>query len=156
MRNPFAQAQEAGALDEACGSLKLTRTQRLYGFGICFVVGFLISALSTLSLVTGNFTGFAILYTFGNIVSLLSTSFLTGFYNQFKKMFDSTRRVAAIVFWVTMILTFVVAFKLDSVGLCILFCIIQAMALFWYSASFIPFGRDMIRNCFRSAVGART
>ncbi|KAF9203373.1 hypothetical protein BGZ59_001676, partial [Podila verticillata] len=56
----------------------LNRTQRLYGFGICFVVGFLISILSTLALISGQLTTFAVFFTLGNIISLFSTSFLIG------------------------------------------------------------------------------
>lgn len=67
-----------------CAGLSLTRTQRIYGFGICFGSGFIISLLSTIFFSFGNITGFAVLYTLGNIVSLMGTGFLIGFLSQFK------------------------------------------------------------------------
>lgn len=42
-------------------------------------------------------TIFAVFYTLGNVVSIASTCFLMGPFNQFKKMFASTRIVATIV-----------------------------------------------------------
>ncbi|KAJ3411809.1 hypothetical protein HDV05_001708 [Chytridiales sp. JEL 0842] len=142
--------------DDMCGGFQLTRTQRFYGFGICFVAGFVTSILkliivyhqSTLLLATGQIAGFAVLYTIGNIISLLSTGFLIGFFKQFKKMFDSTRLAASLIFLVTMVLTLVVALVVKSFILTIICCIVQFLALFWYSASYIPFMRDIIKNCF--------
>ncbi|KAF9585228.1 hypothetical protein BGW38_003319 [Lunasporangiospora selenospora] len=124
----------------------LTRTQRLYGFGICFVVGFLITILSTLSLVTGQVALFAVFFTLGNIVSLLSTTFLIGPGKQLKTMFAPVRMVASIIFITMIVVTFIVAFTLQSSVLCLIFCIIQFLALFWYSASYIPYGRAAIKK----------
>jgi hypothetical protein len=42
-RNPFGADEEQGVMDEACESLSLSRTQRFYGFGICFGIGFILS-----------------------------------------------------------------------------------------------------------------
>ncbi|KAG0246526.1 Got1/Sft2-like family-domain-containing protein [Mortierella sp. GBAus27b] len=126
--------------------LQLDRTQRLYGFGICFVVGFLISILSTLSLGTGQVALFAVFFSLGNIISLLSTSFLIGPGKQIKTMFAPVRMVASIVFLSMIVVTLVVAFTLKSFLLCLILCIIQFLALFWYSASYIPYGRAAIRK----------
>ncbi|ORY46518.1 SFT2-like protein, partial [Rhizoclosmatium globosum] len=93
------------------------------------------------------------LYTFGNIVSLVSTGFLVGFIKQFQKMFDSTRFVAALIFIGSLVATLIVAFTLKSVILTIICCIIQWLALLWYSASYIPFARDMIKSCLGGIMG---
>ncbi|KAI8617885.1 Got1/Sft2-like family-domain-containing protein [Chytriomyces sp. MP71] len=143
---PGANRDPSG-LEEMCGGMKLTATQRFYGFGICFGVGFLLSILSTLLLSTGNIGGFAVMYTFGNVVSVLSTGFLIGFLSQLKKMFDPSRLVAALIFIGSMIATLVVAFTLHSFILTLICCIVQWLALFWYSASYIPFARDLIKKC---------
>ncbi|KAI1304874.1 hypothetical protein EDD11_005047 [Mortierella claussenii] len=124
----------------------LNRTQRLYGFGICFIVGFLISILSTLALGTGQLALFAVFFTFGNIVSLLSTTFLIGPGKQIKTMFAPVRMFASIVFLAMIAVTLLVAFTLESAILCLILCIIQFLALFWYSASYIPYGRAAIRK----------
>jgi len=130
----------------------LSRTERLYGFGICFVTGFVISILSTLCLMSGNIPGFAAMYTIGNIVSLMSTGFLVGFAKQVKTMFAPVRWVASLVFIGTMIGTFLAAFLLGNFLLCLIMCIVQFLALFWYSASYIPYGRTIIKKMFGSCV----
>lgn len=131
---------------------KLSKKQRLYGFGICFVLGFIISILSTLSLLTSNITGFAILYTIGNVISLMSTGFLVGFKKQIKTMFAPVRWFASLIYLGTLVLTLVVAFTLKSGIICIILCFIQWLALFWYCASYIPYGRTIIKKLFGSCV----
>jgi len=61
-------------VDEAC---TLSRTQRMYGFIGCFIVGWVITLLSVLALpqIVSEPARFAILYTVGNIVALCSTFF---------------------------------------------------------------------------------
>ncbi|KAF8926789.1 Got1/Sft2-like family-domain-containing protein [Dissophora ornata] len=125
---------------------QLDRTQRLYGFGICFVAGFLISILSTLALSTGLLALFAVFFTFGNLVSLLSTTFLIGPGKQIKTMFAPVRMVASIVFLSMIVITLIVAFTIQSSILCLILCVIQFLALFWYSASYIPYGRAAIKK----------
>ncbi|CAO3563550.1 unnamed protein product [Mortierella alpina] len=124
----------------------LNRTQRLYGFGICFVLGFVITILSTLALATAQLGLFAVFFTLGNVVSLLSTTFLIGPGRQLKTMFAPVRMVASIVFLAMIILTLIIAFTLKSTILCLILCIIQFLALFWYSASYIPYGRAAIKK----------
>ncbi|KAF9165080.1 hypothetical protein DFQ26_000628 [Actinomortierella ambigua] len=124
----------------------LSRTERLYGFAICFIVGFLMSILSTISLATGMIGIFATFFTLGNVISLLSTAFLIGPMRQVKTMFAPVRMIASIVYIVVMILTLIVAFTLESFILCLILCIVQFLALFWYSASYIPYGRAAIKK----------
>ncbi|KAF9975912.1 hypothetical protein BGZ73_000259 [Actinomortierella ambigua] len=87
----------------------LSRTERLYGFGIC-------------------------------------TAFLIGPMRQLKTMFAPVRMVASIVYIVLLILTLIIAFTLKSLLLCLILCIVQFLALFWYSASYIPYGRAAIKK----------
>ncbi|KND03455.1 uncharacterized protein SPPG_00938 [Spizellomyces punctatus DAOM BR117] len=147
-------AQQGSTMDPMCGGMELTRTQRFYGFGICFTLGFVISLLSSILLTFGAIAGFAVLYTTGNIISLVSTGFLVGFKTQFKKMFDATRLTASIIFLVTMVTTLVVAFTLENVLLTLLCCFIQFLALFWYSLSYIPFARDLAKKMCGGVLGA--
>ncbi len=145
MRNPFAQENE---MDSMCGGFQLTRMQRMYAFGFCFGIGFVFSILGTILLFSGQLGAFGVLYTLGNILSLISTGFLIGFVKQFKKMFDETRRIASGVFFVTIILTLVSAFMLKVGILTLIFCVIQYLALIWYSLSYIPFARDFVKSTF--------
>ncbi|CAG8780560.1 9154_t:CDS:2, partial [Gigaspora rosea] len=139
---------DQGTMDESSpfdDLFKLSRTQRLYGFGICFGLGFIISILSTLMLITGNIPGFAVLYTSKELSKRIqfSTGFLVGFAKQIKTMFAPVRWLASTVFIASMVLTLVVAFLLKDAGfvLCIVMCVVQFLALFWYCASYIPYGR---------------
>ena len=74
----------------------LTFRQRLYGFGICLGIGYLISLGSVVffhKLVAGNPIPFAVNYTLGNLISLGSTAFLIGPRRQLKRSaWDSAAR----------------------------------------------------------------
>ncbi|KAI8909623.1 vesicle transport protein [Gorgonomyces haynaldii] len=125
----------------------------MYGFGICFGVGFLISFLSTFLILSGQLTSFAILYSLGNIISLFATGFLIGFMSQFKKMFDQSRLVATCVFLGILVLTLISAFLIKIIILTLVLCVVQYFALLWYSISYIPFARDMVKSCLGGIVG---
>lgn len=75
-------------------------TQRMYGFGACFAVGWILSLLSLAAIpsIAKKPEVFALMYTFGNLVSLASTMFLWGPWSQIKKMFDPVRVWATIVY----------------------------------------------------------
>ena len=143
--NPFSQENE---MDKMCGNYQLTRVQRLYAFGTLFAIGFVLSFLSTILLFSGALGAFAILYTLGNVISLVATGFLVGFVKQFTKMFDPNRRIASITFLVTMVLTLISAFVLKIGIITLLLCVVQYLALLWYSLSYIPFARDFIKSTF--------
>ncbi|RIA96931.1 Got1/Sft2-like family-domain-containing protein [Glomus cerebriforme] len=148
------QFSDQGTMDETSpfdDFFKLTRTQRLYGFGICFVLGFVISLVSVF-MIGISLSGFAVLYTLGNIISLVSTGFLVGFKKQIKTMFAPVRWFASVIYLGTLVLTLVIAFTLGIGILCIILCVIQWMALFWYCASYIPYGRAIIKKVFGSCV----
>jgi len=142
--------------DDGCMP-SLTYNQRLWGFGICFCLGCACSFFATLSWLPGkhsaikNPSNFAIPYSLGNIVAICSTGFLWGPKTQCKNMFKPIRRVATIVYLFFLALTLIVCFTMkneNGVGfLVIVLVIIQALALFWYCASYIPFARTMIINC---------
>jgi hypothetical protein len=139
-----ATASTTGIGSDGCFP-SLTLKQRVIAFASCFVIGMLISFLSSLSLVSGNVTQFGILYTLGNIVALFrwgawkgvrractrrnspppssalcdqarSTAFLFGPVRQFKNMFARTRIVATLVYFAALIGTLVVAIKVRAGG----------------------------------------
>ena len=58
-----------------------------------------------------NYVGFAICYSLGSITSICSTMFLMGPVNQVKRMFDSHRIIATVVFLAAIAGTLAVAFK---------------------------------------------
>ncbi|XP_017901955.1 PREDICTED: vesicle transport protein SFT2B isoform X2 [Capra hircus] len=130
--------EDRGGLSEVVEATSLSSGTRIKGFIACFAVGILCSLLGTLLLWVprkGLYL-FAVFYTFGNIASLGSTVFLMGPMTQLKRMFEPTRLIATImVLW-------------HNKGLALIFCILQSLALTWYSLSYIPFARDAVKKCF--------
>ncbi|NXI86250.1 SFT2A protein, partial [Rhipidura dahli] len=115
---------------------------RVRWFAICFVAGILCSFLGTALLWLPNgIKLFAVFYTLGNIAALASTCFLMGPVKQLKAMFDPKRLIATIVMLLCLLLTLCAVFWWKKKGLAVLFCILQFLAMTWYSLSYIPFAR---------------
>ncbi|BGP58646.1 hypothetical protein JCM8202v2_006315 [Rhodotorula sphaerocarpa] len=137
--------------------LNLTRTQRLYGFGICLVCGFALSLIGAILFVLGQVTLFAVLYVIGVICSLVGTGFLLGFGRQFKAMLDPIRIYATgecsgarlgenRIFLLCIALTFVFAFAIQIDVLVLIFAIATYLSYAWYSLSYIPYARALARK----------
>ncbi|KAG8803854.1 hypothetical protein FRC18_007209 [Serendipita sp. 400] len=130
--------------DSAFAFLKLSRTQRLYGFVACLAIGFVLSVLGTSLLFLGMLFSFVILYTIGIVVSLIGTGFVIGFFQQLKLMFKPVRIVASIIFLGSIGMVFVAAFVLGNQLLCIIMVIVEYLAYTWYTLSYIPYARDAV------------
>lgn len=146
---------ERGIMTEFSESMTFSWSTRIKGFAICFVIGVVCSILGSALLAIPSSKGltlFALFYTVGNILSLSSTCFLMGPCNQLKKMFAETRIFATIIVVVCIVLTLMSALWWKKAGLAILFCILQFVALTWYSLSYIPFARDAVKKCFASCL----
>jgi len=134
--------------DSAFKFLGLTRMQRLYGFGGCLALGFILSILGSVVLFLGQLGSFAILYALGTVVALVGTGFLIGFTKQIKLMFKPVRIVATIIFLACIGLVFVGAFVIKSDVLCIVFVILEYLAYTWYTLSYIPYARTAVLKIF--------
>ncbi|GAB5370950.1 hypothetical protein AAMO2058_001537000 [Amorphochlora amoebiformis] len=137
----------------SCGCIPpLNWEQRLWGFGIFFGFGCLISFLSTFSLlqIVVRPSKFALTYTLGNVLSIFSLMFLMGPCNQLKKMFDPERREATMVYITSMIITMVAVFKRVPGYFVLPLIFFQFCALIWYSATYIPYGREILKGCVRN------
>jgi flagellar biosynthesis protein FlhB len=147
-----SQGSTSKSIDFAQSCPSLSFKQRLWGFGICFVGGLAVGIIAAFLLFV-NIVAFAVLYTIGNVLALGSTMFLVGPLRQFKNMFEGTRIIATCVFILSMGLTLFAAFffkdHATQVILCLLFLIIQWAALIWYSLSYIPFARNIIKSCLK-------
>ncbi|KAG2075981.1 SFT2-domain-containing protein [Suillus decipiens] len=130
--------------DSAFKFLGLTRTQRLYGFVGCLIIGFALSLLGSILLFLGQLGSFAVLYTIGILVSLVGTGFVIGFASQIKLMFKPVRIIATAVFLGSVGLVFVGAFVLKNEVLCIIFVIVEYLAYTWYNLSYIPYARSAV------------
>ncbi|CAM9418043.1 unnamed protein product [Ascophyllum nodosum] len=154
----FTRPQEPTIADEMCGMCpNLTFQQRVIGFAVCLGLGYLLSFMSTVSLWTADLTGFALLYCLGSLIAIGATGFLVGPKAQCKKMFHKNRRISCTVYLVLLVTVLVLALIGTPVGIVLLVLIIQMMAAIWYTASYIPYGRLMIKNsvcpCLRDEEG---
>ncbi|CAG2112639.1 unnamed protein product, partial [Medioppia subpectinata] len=131
----------------------LSWSTRIQGFAICFVLGFVFSILgSALIALPKGLILFAMFYTIGNLTSMASTMFLMGPFRQIKKMFNETRVLATLGVFLFMILTLLSALWWKRALLAVIFCILQFLAFTWYSLSYIPYARDMVRKTITSCV----
>lgn len=102
--------EESGIMSQLNETTTLSWTTRLKGFLFCFILGILLSFLGSFALfLNKGLTVFAVLYTLGNIISIASTCFLMGPFNQFKKMFASTRAIATVIVLVSFTCTLLAA-----------------------------------------------
>ncbi|XP_050932538.1 vesicle transport protein SFT2A isoform X3 [Lates calcarifer] len=150
--------EELGLTAQVLDATTLSYSTRVKWFVICFAGGILCSILGSALLFIPH-TGiklFAIFYTLGNIAALASTCFLMGPLKQLKRMFEPTRLIATIVmpgkYFLCLILTLCAVFWWHKKGLAIIFCILQFLAMTWYSISYIPFARDAVMKCFTTCL----
>lgn len=131
----------------------LSWSTRIKYFAFCFVLGIVVSFIGALCLfLHKGLALFAVFYTLGNVISLASTCFLMGPYNQLQKMFSSSRVFATIIVIVMICLTFIAGLVMKNAALSLLFIILQWLAMTWYSLSYIPYARDVVRKTVSSCV----
>ncbi|XP_057262915.1 vesicle transport protein SFT2A isoform X2 [Pezoporus wallicus] len=144
--------EEQGLTAQVLDASTLSTGTRIRWFAICFVAGVVCSFLGTALLwLPQGIKLFAVFYTLGNIAALASTCFLMGPLKQLKAMFEPKRLVATVVMLLCLILTLCAVFW-GKKGLAMLFCILQFLAMTWYSLSYIPFARDAVIKCFSSCL----
>ena len=96
---------------------------------------------------------FAFTYTLGNVLSICSLMFLMGPCNQIKKMFDADRWIATTVYLGSMAATLFCVIT-GVPGIFVLPMIFfQFCSLMYYSATYIPYGREILAGCASSACG---
>lgn len=139
--------EETGFAAQFRDATTLGWTTRIKGFVICFGLGFLFSILGAffLAIPGKGIRLFALFYSIGNIMSISSTCFLMGPLKQIKKMFNPTRVLATITALTFLVLTLVSALYWPrKTGPTFLCCLIQFLAMTWYSLSYIPYARDAV------------
>ncbi|XP_056327264.1 vesicle transport protein SFT2A [Danio aesculapii] len=146
--------EEMGLTAQVLDGSTLSFSTRLKWFIICFAAGILCSILGTalLFLPKAGIKLFAVFYTLGNIAALSSTCFLMGPVKQLKRMFEPTRLIATIMMLLFLVLTLCAVFWWNKRALAIIFCILQFLAMTWYSISYIPFARDAVIKCFTTCL----
>jgi hypothetical protein len=129
----------------------LTVKQRAVGFGICFLLGVIISFCSTMTI--GNPTQFGILYSLGNMIALFSTAFLVGPKRQCANMFHKKRVIATAVYLIALVGTLAVAIGTQSTIGTLAMLVVQFIALVWYTLSYIPYARTAAAKLMSRWVG---
>jgi hypothetical protein len=135
----------------------MSYSQRVMGFVGCAGLGYALSLIGSLTLMGGftdkNVTNFATLYALGNIIALCATGFLMGPKKQCHVMFKPRRFYTTCFYLIMIVVVFSVAvapFEMNGKIYLVLFLLfIQICAAVWYSASYIPYGRDMLSGILR-------
>lgn len=154
-----SMAVQLGFEDEpACAQCcpNMTYRQRIMGFAACSGLGWIMSTIGSCVLFGGftekNITTFILLYVFGNFLSLGGTLFLCGPKKQCTKMWDKTRRWSTAFYLSMLIIVFCVAITQQHIAVIIVMLFIEILSGIWYSASYIPFGRNVILSCLRGTI----
>ncbi|KAI8368004.1 Got1/Sft2-like family-domain-containing protein [Choanephora cucurbitarum] len=85
-------------------------------------------------------------------LNLTSLTFIIGIPKQLKTMFAPVRFWATTIYLALLVLTLILSLTLKNFVLSIILVIVQFCALVWYSASYIPYGREVIRRFFGSCI----
>lgn len=133
----------------------MSYTTRMYGFAGCFCIGSLLTFMSVFAVteIKTHPEKFAVLYSLGNIIVLCSSCFLWGCMAQIKGMIDPVRVGATFVYFLSIILTCYFAFSGGSIALILTFIVIQMLAGIYYSLTYIPYGRTMLKSVLGSMCG---
>mmetsp|Transcript_2020 Transcript_2020/g.4095 ORF Transcript_2020/g.4095 Transcript_2020/m.4095 type:complete len:294 (-) Transcript_2020:9-890(-) len=130
----------------------MSKKDRIMGFMICFAIGSFCNVLalsSWSSILLGRPAKFAFLYSCGNVCCFGATFFLIGPKRQFKTMTKKSRRVSVAIYLSIILLTLICVFVpwrssgYGMMGGLIITMLVftQIAAGFWYTLSYIPYGR---------------
>lgn len=139
---------------ECCECCELSWNDRIIGYCICSIMGLIINLCSITkikSAISGNLLDFIIFTSIGNIISILGSLFLSGPKNQCKSMFEENRYIVSSIYLLSIFSVFIILFLPNFSGkilLLILIIIIQYISWFWYTLSYIPYARNIIKKCF--------
>ena len=110
-----------------------------------------------IELIEGYPVPFAVNYTVGNILALGASWFLCGPRRQFRNMFDQNRKFTSIAYLSclggTLAVVFVPLPWAIRLFTLILLLITQFCASFWYSLSYVPYGRRTVTRMLKRAIG---
>lgn len=144
--NPHTSEQSA--MDELGQACNMSRTNRLYGFAVCFGLGVFFIFISTLMIISPK--RFATTFTLGNLLAMGSTMFLMGPKKQCGMMFDPDRATATILYLCSLGAALFCSMQLHSFILTVVCIAGEGCALLWYCLSYIPFARAAVKACFSS------
>lgn len=139
--------EDSAFLKDFNKSCTLSYKTRIWGFVICFALGYVIMFMSLFTVpdLPKHPEKFAILYSIGNIIAIGSSCFLWGPWAQIKNMFAPVRAVATIIYLLCIGVTIYLAVDVKKVVPILIMIIVQCFAGIWYALSYIP-----VRSYFAS------
>lgn len=122
--------------------------QRIIGFLVCSVLGFLISWIMTFIFVFSafNVTVYAVIFSFCQILNIAGSCFLSTPSGHLKAMKKKHRIIPSIAYIVMIILTIVLAVATGIKALVLLCVILLTICYYWYTISFIPYGTKILKK----------
>jgi len=139
---------------------ELSLRERLLGCATCMICGYLLSVGSLMrmkDLMVGNPVPLVSTVTFGNIISLCGTFFLAGPKSQVRRMFHASRRNASFMYLGSLAITFVLLLMPRFIGRGLFLFVLllgQYASISWYSLSYVPFGREILKKCCRRVISS--
>lgn len=132
--------------DSVCG--KMTLKERVIGFLVCSITGFLISWVLTFVFILSGFnvTTYALIFAFCQVLNIAASCFLSTPKGHLKAMKKKHRIIPSVVYITMIILTVVIAVATNVKALVLLCVIILTIAYYWYTISFIPYGNKILKK----------
>lgn len=127
--------------------LKLSATQRLICFAVCFGSGlscFLISSMY-IPFLLFKARKFCIFFTVGSLMIMTSFAFLFGPLNHIKHTFSKDRLLFTSIYLGSLLATLYVSLNLQATLLTIIFASIQVVSMVWYFVSYLPHGHTTMK-----------
>ena len=121
---------------------------RIIGWLACSITGSVLSLLIALVFMLSDFdvVAFAMIYSLGQILNISGSCFLSTPSGQWKDMTKKHRIIPSVVYLLSIILTIVIAVATSVKPLVLLFLVIQIIAYYWYTISFVPFGQKILKK----------
>ena len=149
--DPFVNINQNG--NSCCPTLSLN--ERMAAFVFFNVLGYILQigsfARFMTSIIKRDPTHFALVYSFGNVLAIVGTLFLVGLKEQIRLASQKTRRTISLIYFGSLFLSIIFALTINNAFGKILTAIsvaVQMISYWWYTFSYIPFARSLLRGCF--------
>ena len=121
----------------------MTYKTRVIGWLACSIFGSILSLIISFVFVFSGFSSvaFALIYSLAQIINISGSCFLSTPSGHLKAMKKKHRIIPSVVYILLIIVTIIIALVTPIKGLVLLCLVIQIIAYYWYTISFIPFGQ---------------
>lgn len=118
------------------------------GWAACSSIGMLMSLIVSLCWIFTSFdiVIFAIMYSLGQVLNIVGSCFLSTPKGHLKDMKKKTRIIPSCLYIGSIILTLVLAIATNIKALVLISLVVQVIAYYWYTISFIPFGQRILKR----------